>query len=286
MALMPGPSRGSAAETREVVIPFMISGLFHLVALALMLYSPALAPRQAAMPPAIHVRMVALPEAVVKSAPPTAIRKTAPVRKRTSTPVRKAPPPDAVSLAPANKAVEKPPTVKEKTSLKRKTFKTEKVVAQAIERLEKDVDESRPDQIDAAIERLQEQVKEQPEPEPDSQEAVRQLNVDGAAREQDAKALELIDIYRVEIAFIVQKNWAFSDSLAGEAKDLVTEIAFDVMPDGTISDVWYDKRSGNGYLDESARRAIIKSVPFPPHPAGVIRPAVTVGLRFTPQGVR
>jgi colicin import membrane protein len=230
--------------------------------------------------------MVALPETVVKSSPPKATRKAAPVRQRPTTPVRKAPPPDAISIAPATKPAETTPPVKEKTSLKRKTFKTEKVVAQAIERLEKDVDESRPEQIDAAIERLQEQVEEKPEPEPDSQEAVRQLNLDGAAREQDAKALELIDIYRVEIAFKVQKNWAFPESLAGDAKDLVTEIAFDVLPDGTISDVWYDKRSGNGYLDDSARKAIIKSVPFPPHPAGVIRPAVTVGLRFTPQGVR
>ncbi len=286
MTLMPGAARGSVVETREVAIPFMVSGLCHLVALAIMLYSPALAPRPAAMPPAIHVRMVALPEAAVKSAPPTAIRKTAPVRQRAPAPVRKAPAPDAVSIAPANQPVEAAPVVKEKTSLKRKTFKTEKVVAQAIERLEKDVDERRPDQIDAAIERLQEQVKEKPEPEPDSQEAVRQLNVDAAAREQNAKALELIDFYRVDIAFIVQKNWAFSESLAGDAKDLVTEIAFDVLPDGTIRDVWFDKRSGNGYLDESARRAIIKSVPFPAHPAGVIRPAVTVGLRFTPQGVR
>jgi colicin import membrane protein len=139
-------------------------------------------------------------------------------------------------------------------------------VNQAIERLEKDVVESRPDQIDAAIERLQERVNDQPAPEPDSQEAVRQLTVDDASRQQDAKALELIDIYRVEIAFIVQKNWAFSDSMAGEANELVTEIAFDVLPDGTISDLWFDKRSGNGYLDESARRAIVKSVPFPQHP--------------------
>jgi colicin import membrane protein len=201
-------------------------------------------------------------------------------------PALKAPPPDAVSISPSKQPPAPTTVVREKTSLKRKTFQSGKVVDQAIERLEKDVEESRPDQIDAAIERLQEQVKDQPTPEPDSQEAVSRLQVDDTARAKDAKALELIDIYRVEIAFRVQKNWAFSDSLAGNAKDLVTEIAFDVMPDGTISDIWFDKRSGNEYLDESARRAIIKSAPLPPHPAGVILPAITVGLRFTPQGVR
>ncbi|MFH1984099.1 MAG: TonB family protein [Pseudomonadota bacterium] len=273
-------------ERREVIIPFMASGLFHLIALAFMLYTPALAPRRSSPPPAIHVRMVALPVASVKAELPAASRKSAQARVSPRRAAPKAPPPDAVSLSTAKRQSAPEPAAIEKTSLKRKTFQSAKVMDQAIDRLEKDVEENRPDQIDAAIERLQEQVKDQPAPEPDSQDAVSQLKVDGAVREQDARALELIDIYRVEIAFIIQKNWAFSDSLAGGANDLVTEIAFDVMPDGTVSDIWFDKRSGNGYLDESARRAIIKSVPLPPHPNGVIRPAVTVGLRFTPQGIR
>jgi hypothetical protein len=58
-----------AMASREVVIPFMISGLFHLAALAAMLYTPALTPQRPSAPPAIHVRMVALPETTVKPAP-------------------------------------------------------------------------------------------------------------------------------------------------------------------------------------------------------------------------
>lgn len=286
MAVVSGPTDRSVAERREVIIPFMASGLCHLVLLAVMLYTPALSPRRSALPPAIHVRMVALPVAAVKSATPKALRRTTPSRATPQRAVRKAPVPDAVSIATTKRPAAPPAAIREKTSLKRKTFQSGKVVDQAIERLEKDVEESRPDQIDAAIERLQEQVKDQPAPESDSQKAVSRLQVDDAAREQDTKALELIDIYRVEIAFMVQKHWAFSESMAGNPKELVTEIAFDVMPDGTISDIWFDKRSGNEYLDESARRAIIKSAPLPPHPAGVILPAITVGLRFTPQGVR
>ena len=286
MTVISGSAGGDIVERREVIIPFMASGLCHLLVLAFMLYTPVMAPRRSAALPAIHVRMVALPVTSVREASPITPQKTAPATVSTQRAARKTPPPDAVSISTSKRPPAPAPAPMEKTSLKRKTFQTGKVVDQAIDRLEKDVEENRPDRIDAAIERLQEQVKDQPAAEPDAQDAVSQLQVDGAAREHDAKALELIDIYRVEIAFIIQKNWAFSDSLAGDAKDLVTEIAFDVMPDGTVSDIWFDKRSGNAYLDESARKAIIKSVPLPPHPTGVIRPAVTVGLRFTPQGIR
>lgn len=286
MTVISGSAGGDIVERREVLIPFMASGLCHLLVLAFMLYTPVMAPRRPAALPAIHVRMVALPVTSVREALPITPRKTAPTTVSTQRAARKTPSPDAVSISTSKRPPAPAAVPMEKTSLKRKTFQTGKVVDQAIDRLEKDVEENRPDRIDAAIERLQEQVKDQPAAEPDAQDAVSQLQVDGAAREHDAKALELIDIYRVEIAFIIQKNWAFSDSLAGDAKDLVTEIAFDVMPDGTVRDIWFDKRSGNAYLDESARKAIIKSVPLPPHPTGVIRPAVTVGLRFTPQGLK
>jgi colicin import membrane protein len=87
------------------------------------------------------------------------------------------------------------------------------------------------------------------------------------------------------VAYAVNKNWAFSESLAGGRGELVAEVAFSVLPDGRIKDLWFDRKSGNSYLDESARRAIMKSEPFPPHPKGVRRPYITVGLRFTPQGV-
>ncbi len=100
------------------------------------------------------------------------------------------------------------------------------------------------------------------------------------------KILELVDLYRVEIAYQVQKNWAFSESLAGNRKDLVVELAFTVKPNGEIRDIWFDRRSGSRYLGDSAKKAVMKSNPVAPHPEGVVEPYVTVGLRFTPEGVR
>ena len=58
------------------------------------------------------------------------------------------------------------------------------------------------------------------------------------------------------------------------------------MPNGEIKDLFFTDRSGNSHFDESAYRAVMKSNPVDPHPAGLIRPYVQMGLRFTPEGVK
>mgnify|MGYP000302490203 CR=1 FL=1 len=97
---------------------------------------------------------------------------------------------------------------------------------------------------------------------------------------------ELIDLYRLEIAFQIQKNWAFNEQLAGGDRSLVAAIVFKVMPDGEIRDVFFTDRSGNTYLDESAYKAIMKSNPVDSHPGGLVQPYVVMAIRFTPQGIR
>jgi len=74
--------------------------------------------------------------------------------------------------------------------------------------------------------------------------------------------------------------------LAGRQSKLKALLVFKVMPDGEIKDVFFTDRSGDSYLDESAYKAVIKSNPAPPHPKGLVRPFITVGLRFSPEGVK
>ncbi len=97
--------------------------------------------------------------------------------------------------------------------------------------------------------------------------------------------LELIDLYRLEIAYQVQKNWAFAEQMAGGGGRMMASIVFKVMPDGSIEDIFFTDRSGNSYLDESAYKAIVKSSPVKPHPSGLRVAYIEMGLRFTPEGV-
>jgi colicin import membrane protein len=84
----------------------------------------------------------------------------------------------------------------------------------------------------------------------------------------------------------VERQWAFSEQLAGDGRALQASLVFRVLPSGEVTDIRFTERSDNSYLDESAYKAIVKASPVSPHPAGVRALYVTVALRFTPQGIR
>ncbi len=266
-------------EKRELAIPFSVSCAAHILLMALFIFTPPGTTKRILLPSVISVTMVTLPTAAEPV--PTA----AGTRPSAGKKVKRATEKDAVSLSPqeAPKTGDHPKIIK---SLKKKTFKPSRVVESALTRIEKTVEAGRAQAVAAAIDRLRSKVKDQPAPDLPRANAEKQIGVPGKIRIDSSETVEIIDIYRVEIAFQIQKNWAFSRSLAGEGKSLSAEIVFRVMPDGEIRDIWFDKRSGNAYLDESAKRAIMKTNPVSPHPEGLSKPFIPVGLRFTPEGVK
>ena len=98
--------------------------------------------------------------------------------------------------------------------------------------------------------------------------------------------LEQIDIYKIEIASQIQKNWAYSEQLAGGRTDMEAWLVIKIMRNGQIKDIFFETKSGNAYFDESAYKAVQKSNPLPPLPKGYFRYFYDVGLHFTPSGLR
>ena len=198
------------------------------------------------------------------------------------------PPPEPEKKAP----VAEKKTYRSKESLKKKTYKApSKVVQQAIERLEKNLDETEPDPLQSALDRLRKKVDSTPaKPKAETPKKPKPggspKGVPGGTGSEGGKQAELIDLYRMEIAMQIQQNWAFSEQMARLGSDLKASLVFKVMPNGEIEDVFFTDRSGNRYLDESAYKAIMKSNPVKPHPPGLLAPYVSVGLRFTPEGIR
>lgn len=94
---------------------------------------------------------------------------------------------------------------------------------------------------------------------------------------------EIGSIYGQQLAYHIQQNWAFSPSLAGGRRDLLSILRITILSDGHIAEIDFEQRSGNNYLDESAYRAVMKSDPLPPPPGGASE--YTVGVRFTPDGL-
>ena len=275
--------RGIGNAPLTLFLPFAVSLVCHAIFFAILIYFPIHTPyNKKFLQSVINVSMVTLPAQGSASGPAGQIGLKSKIQ---STQTKKA----QVSKIPSKTVSVAPKKGREiKESLKKKTFKPSKVVKSAITRIEKQVEDSRPDPVIEAINRLKTKVG--------SSEA-RDIgakgegltgqggNIPGGALTTGYLALKPINIYRVEIAYQIQKNWAFSESLAGGRTDLVVELAFSVMPSGEIKDIWFDTRSGNRYLDESAYKAVMKSNPVSPHPPGLSEKVVDVGLRFGPKGL-
>ena len=177
-----------------------------------------------------------------------------------------------------------------KRSLKKETFLPSKVVKSAITRIEKQVENSRPDPVIAAINRLKTKVgaiTEAKDIKVNEEDLIGQGgNVPGGALTTGYRALKQIDIYKAEIPYHIEKNWAFSEQLTGGDTDLIAVVVIKIMQNGEIKDIWFEKKSGNSYFNESALKAVKKSSPLPALPKQYLKAYYNLGLIFTPSGLK
>ena len=290
---------GRAIDSRTMLLYFGISFFIHLSFIGFMVFLPESAPRQRFSPGSINVSLVSLPgppasapvpasKTVVIPKPETKKTAKAPVVEEppAKPPPVKAKPQKTVSLASKKRKY------KVKKSLKKKTINRRKMIDQAVSGVQKKVEKSNSDSVSQAIEALKKKVAQTQASTTQTGKTARAatgtagVGTPGATGSGGQRALDLIDIYKIEVAFQVERHWAFSEQLAGNGGALQSSLVFRVLPSGEVSDIRFTERSGNSYLDESAYKAIIKASPVSPHPEGVRALYVTVALRFTPQGIR
>jgi colicin import membrane protein len=281
---------------RTLLFYIGISLLLHIVLMTVFVIMPALTPSRRYIPSAVNVTLVSLP-ALGNGAPKApapekpVVESTVPDKPAVKpVPVKPPPPPPKpeaeVSTAPAPK-----PETKKKESLKHKTFKPSEVIKDAVSKMEKKVEETRPSKLDEALNRLKQQVeKEDRNRKTDTGSGTGQtgtmIGSPTGSGLSSGQFRSRVEVYQAEIAYQVQKNWVFSELMSGGRTDLEAALGFKIRPNGEISDIWFDQRSGNTYLDESAYRAIVKSNPLPPLPAGLFNGDYTVGIRFGPKGIK
>lgn len=173
--------------------------------------------------------------------------------------------------------VEPEPAVK--ASLKKKTLDSRKVIEDAVRRVSEKSREQRPKSLQDRIAQMEKQVGD----------LAGGGRVSGGDSDSDGTGTgsnndySPMEIYQAEVAVKMKRNWAFSPELAGGGKGLETRLVIKILPDGTIADVWYEKRSGNAYLDESAHKTVMKANPLPPLPKNYSHYHLVLG--FTPSGL-
>ena len=272
---------GQSTEQRLVMIAFVVSLICHAVAFSVLLYAQTHRAKQRPAPIVMNVSLVSLPEYAgpSKQASKPSVSSSKNVTDK----------PASIQKKSAVLKKSTPKTIKKKTSLKKKTYRSEKVKKSTLKKLEKKVETSATDQIAKAIDKIKAKVGSD-RPDKPSKEITPKMPISsspgGDAQASGGKLAEIIDIYRVEIAYQVQRNWAFPEQLADGRTDLQTLLVFKVMPGGEIKDLFFTDRSGNSHFDESAYRAVMKSDPVIPHPRSISKPYVQMGLRFTPEGIQ
>jgi len=136
-------------------------------------------------------------------------------------------------------------------------------------------DESR-ERIARALSRLQKKVKEQGN--------IKEGEGRGPLSEYGKKGYKPIDLYNLVIGTTIGQNWVYNDVLARMDQDLEVRILIKILRSGRIRDIIYETKSGNRYLDESAKKAIMKINPLPQLPSGMR--SYDVGLIFNPKGLK
>ncbi|MFW6335017.1 MAG: energy transducer TonB, partial [Desulfosalsimonas sp.] len=176
----------------------------------------------------------------------------------------------------------KTPSPEKKSPENEETPDPDKVISDAVSRMEREAEKNKPDAVSDRIARLQGEVEGQ-----DYKKRFRENSRQGSGGSggrSHSGDLSPMEIYQAEVAALMKQNWAFSPDMAGEnARGLEARLVIKIMSDGEISDVWFEKRSGNDYLDESAYRTVMKASPLPPLPEGRSRYHLLLG--FTPSGL-
>jgi len=278
-------ARGVRSGTVFLFIAF--SGVGHLILLALLVFIPQLAPAKKFTPSVVNVSLVSLPAKAQPAAPtaPAAPARTPAVK--TAKPIKPQPAKEKTSKAPVVSTSKK----KIKRSLKYRTIKRSKVLKSAVSRIEEQVEDARHPSLEETLNRLKKEVEEtEAHPRLKSRTLEDKTTPgSGAAAGSDLSSAETLDrirIYQAEITYQIQKNWAYSEQIAGADKDLEVLLGIKIMPSGEIVQVWFDQKSGNRHLDQSAHRAVMKSSPLPALPKGVFDSYYKVGLRFGPEGLK
>jgi colicin import membrane protein len=183
---------------------------------------------------------------------------------------------------------------KNKTSLKKETFKSNQAIKNALNRIEKQVEETKPaDPLASALDRIKSKVEktEAATAGPLSKGTAASGQASGSGGGggtggTGASGIQPIDFYRSLVPNHIENNWVFNEQLVGGRTDLVSVIVIKIMQNGEISDIWFEKKSGNSYFDDSVYKAVKKSNPLPPLPKEYTRPYYELGLIFTPKGLK
>ncbi len=240
----------------------------------------------------VEVSLVALPGVPGAAGGPPAIQHPAP-----SLPPAPAPKAQEVTKVPEPKKIPEPKTVPQ-------PVRPSKTVPEKVVQTRTDKDKAN---ISDAVSRLRQQVQKKEEAQALSN-SIADLRKKTAAQARGAaggngpagstgsgsggggnlygKGGGAVDPYKSRIAGIITGNWSFSQPYIRNAPGMKVYAAICIMPNGTISQIRFDRKSSSEYLNNSVKIALQRSSPLPALPREYGAGPHWVGFVFTPEGIQ
>ena len=174
------------------------------------------------------------------------------------------------------KSVEK----KKDKKLKPKAKKDpEKELEKARQELAKRIETQNQEKINQALERMQSAIAAR---ENEENQGAGQGNGQGGGYGEHGS--EPLQVYHAVLKSIIRQNWVYNEVVAGWNQGLEVRLIVKVLKSGEIRDIFYETKSGNQHLDESAKKALLRSNPLPKLPKGMDSYDFVLG--FTPNGLK
>lgn len=230
-----------------------ISLLFHAVILSLLFFSPSFPTPKLTFGPVYSVSLVSLPRNVLEQRGASAVAKELMTANRPEMVLKK-------QLAPS-------PVVPIRSLETRK--KQDPTLDKAMEEIRK--------KAAATGASKQPQAKGIPEK---TEKAEKTEAAAGFASQPGTAEMDTqMRAYYAMVWSQIRGKWALPQGiLRGEVLETVIDVT--ILRNGTVTEVNFEKRSGNSYFDESAMKAIRKASPLPPLPAWIGGNSLGVGIRF------
>ncbi len=230
-----------------------ISLLFHVVVLSLLFLSPSFPSPKLTFGPVYTVSLVSLPGNVLEQKSASAVAKELMTANRPEMVLKK-------QLEPAQEIPIR--------SLETRK-KEDPTLDKAMEEIRKKAaatGASKQAQVKAAPEKTEKVEKTESTAGSASQPGTAEMNAQMRA-------------YYAMIWSRIKGKWALPQGiLPGEVLETVIDVT--ILRSGAVTQVNFEKRSGNRYFDESAMKAIRKASPLPPLPAWIGENSLGVGIRF------
>lgn len=126
----------------------------------------------------------------------------------------------------------------------------------------------------SSLARLEQKVKQE-----------RQSGGAGQGRSSGGRGGGISAPYKARVASIINDNWEFSNKLLKTSYGMKVFVSINILADGTISQILFDKRAASEYLNNSVQKAIEKSSPLPAIPQNGVARNLWIGFVFTPEGI-